>query len=220
MILNPRGIHFDSECWGIWVSTSKTTYSRCGVRLKCCGEPQGLLEHIELRFSGLSRCSEDWQAVILGPLLASWLLILLTKSIRLLFMGIFPASECAFLPMHNGTVSINPYGDNLCSGRLQFSYLSRAVRQRCGLMCYPDRQSPQAEYTTTITPIQCRSPRLDRFTWKTKQNKNPNQKGREQRNKALSKIFEFYPPHREMWKRGFWMTVGAANVLENLLYWR
>lgn len=89
MILNPRGIHFDSERWGIWVSTSKTTYSRCGVRLKCCGEPQGLIEHIEPRFSGLSRCSEDSQAGISGPLLASWLLILLTKSVRLLFTGIF-----------------------------------------------------------------------------------------------------------------------------------
>lgn len=89
MILNPRGSHIDSEHRGIWVSTSKTTYSRCGVRLKCCGEPQGLIEHIELRFSGLSRCSEDSQAVISGPLLASWLLILLTKAIRLLFTWIF-----------------------------------------------------------------------------------------------------------------------------------
>lgn len=85
MILNPRGSRIDSEHWGIWVSTSKTTYSRCGVRLKCCGEPQGLIEHIELRFSGLSRCSEDSQAAISGPLLAWRLLILLTKAVRLLF---------------------------------------------------------------------------------------------------------------------------------------
>lgn len=45
------------------------------------------------------------------------------------------ASECVCLPMHNDIGSINPYGDDLSSARLLFSYLSRAVKQTCGLMC-------------------------------------------------------------------------------------
>lgn len=126
MILNPRGIHFDSERWGIWVSTSKTTYSRCGVRLKCCGEPQGLIEHIELRFSGLSRCSEDSQAVISGPLLPLWLLIPLTKSIRLLFNGIFlplnvfvyPCTMVLWALTHMGTIyAVAEFNLVICQGQ-------------------------------------------------------------------------------------------------------
>lgn len=50
---------FSSESlkdWSIWVSPLKT---RCGVILKWCKEPEGLIEHIELWFSGLSRCSKN-----------------------------------------------------------------------------------------------------------------------------------------------------------------
>lgn len=58
----------------------KKKQDRCGVRLKWCTEPEGLMEHIELWFSGLSRFYKEWRTVISGGFFASWMLIFLLFS--------------------------------------------------------------------------------------------------------------------------------------------
>lgn len=126
---------------GIWVSPLKKQ-DRCGVRLKWCREPEGLIEHIELWFSGLSRCYEEWQGVTSGlsGLMVAHFLPYGKHEDRAagcpLCLSMLPLLEvlCVYLSMHNDIANINPYGDNLCGCSLHFSYLSKAVRQGCGVM--------------------------------------------------------------------------------------
>lgn len=58
--MNLRSI--DSEYWGIWVSPLKTRQ----IRLWWCRKPEGLIERIKLRFSGLNIHHEEWPTIILG----------------------------------------------------------------------------------------------------------------------------------------------------------
>ena len=157
-LLNPRSLGGVSEHWGIWVSPlkkkkKKKKQDRCGVRLKWCTEPEGLMEHIELWFSGLSRFYKEWWTVVAGGFFASWMLIF--SLLFLLVDNDAKAQRAALLclcvwmfllrtiwsvfvyPCTTQPQNINLYGDNLYGRSLHFSYLWRGEEEEgCGVMCF------------------------------------------------------------------------------------
>lgn len=167
-----KGVHLPSReaewCWGMddfWIpgasaatlntgvfgSALKKTKpkqkkrDRFGVRLKWWSESEGLMEHIELWFCGLSRflgriADSHFRAFFFVCVcVSSWLLIFLfikgntKREHRRALCEHLPLCVC--LPMHDSAANINPYGDNLCGCSLHFSDLSQWVKQRRRVMC-------------------------------------------------------------------------------------
>lgn len=152
------------------------------------------MEHIELWFSGLSRCYKEWQEDISGMLFCL-MVAHFSCSIRewhrsawLLFVVcmFLPGKQCVCLSMHDQIANINPYVDNLYGYSLHFTYMSRGVNQGCGVMCKPDSPPPQAEHSTHNNP-QSNTGTQD---WIDLHKKQQGEREWEWQKAALSKTFE------------------------------
>lgn len=139
-------------------------------------------------------------SVISGPLLVAHST---DKAHPTALYGTISASECVCLPMDNGSVSINPYGDNL---RRQASIQLSVEGSKADMWANVLARQPAASGRVhdDNNPNLMLEPQTGSIYMKNKNKKNLNQKGREWQNEALSKVFQFDPPSQRNVENRIW----------------